>query len=141
MGLSCHQNFALTITEFLCTVSVAWRVFVAQHANEWRVFCKIGRTDVSLGVFDVEARTAVSSGVFDVEARTAMSSNVFDGLQKNTPMSRVHWRENTPLSEKHAQHATQPTVCTLVLHLAFCNLSFFCCFLLFEFSFCFCLFF
>ena len=61
---------------------------------------------------DVEVCSAVSSDAFDVEVRTAISSDVFDGPQKNTPMARVHWRENTPLPEKHAQHATQPTVCT-----------------------------
>ena len=66
---------------------------------------------VSSGAFDVEVRTAISSHFFDVEARTAISSGVFDGLQKNTSMARVHWRENTPLPEKHAQHATQLTVC------------------------------
>ena len=41
-------------------------------------FCKIARTAVSSGVFDVAARTAVSSGVFDVEARTTVSLGVFD---------------------------------------------------------------
>ena len=60
-------------------LSVGWRDFSDHHANEWRDFCKIARTAVSSGVFDVEARTAVSSGVFDVEARTAISSDVFDG--------------------------------------------------------------
>ena len=62
----------------VCILSVGWRDFSDHHANEWRDFCKIARTAVSSGVFDVEARTAVSSDVFDVEARTAISSEVFD---------------------------------------------------------------
>ena len=93
---------------------VQLRTLAPKFGTDWYEgahFCKIARTAVSSGVFDVEARTAVSSDVFDVEARTAISSDVFDGLQKNTPMARVHWRENTPLPEKHAQHATQPTIC------------------------------
>ena len=67
---------------------------------------------VSSGAFDVEARMAISLDVFDVEARTDTSSDVFDRPQRNTPMARIHWRENTPLPEKHAQHATKPTTWT-----------------------------
>ena len=58
------------------------------HWYEGAHFCKIARTAVSLGVFDVEARTAVSSGVFDVEARTAVSSDVFDDQRERRTSAR-----------------------------------------------------
>ena len=47
---------------------VQLRTLAPKFGTDWYEgahFCKIARTAVSSGVFDVEARTAVSSEVFD----------------------------------------------------------------------------
>jgi len=81
---------------------VQLRTLAPKFGTDWYEgahFCKIARTAVSSGVFDVEARTAVSSGVFDVEARTAVSSDVFDDQgerrtsARNLPIVAKLWRQ------------------------------------------------